>query len=158
MGQIANGQPRCSRKLEVGNRDRLSHRGLFPRLQIQKTIVFSHDLKGTTLIHVMNRFRDETAEICKQKGWDKAPISAVWMLYTEESGELASAIRQHQRMYKKTGLKKDRGVDIKMEMGDVFSYLFQLAHMLEIDLDGMWDLHRKKVQNKVYFKNNIGVY
>ena len=45
-----------------------------------------------------------------------------------------------------------------MEMGDVFSYLFQLAYMLNIDLDEMWDLHRKKVQNKVYAKNNLCVF
>jgi len=32
-------------------------------------------------------------------------------------------------------LKKERGTDVMMELGDVFSYLFQLAHMLNIDLD-----------------------
>ena len=107
----------------------------------------------------MNKFRDETAEICKVKGWDKATIERVWMLYTEENGELASSIRQNQRFYRKTGLKKDRGTDIMMEMGDVFSYLFQLAHMLNIDLDQMWEMHRQKVLTKVYPKNNnIGVY
>jgi len=44
-----------------------------------------------------------------------------------------------------------------MEMGDVFSYLFQLAHMLNVDMDTMWDLHRQKVQSKVYSKNNVGI-
>jgi NTP pyrophosphatase (non-canonical NTP hydrolase) len=105
----------------------------------------------------MNQYKDETAQMCQQKGWDKAPISAVWMLYTEENGELASAIRQKQRMYRKTGLKKERGTDIMMEMGDVFSYLFQLAHMLDIDLDQMWDLHREKVKTKFYKENNVRV-
>jgi NTP pyrophosphatase (non-canonical NTP hydrolase) len=104
----------------------------------------------------MNRFRDETAEMCKVKGWDKAPVSIVWMLLNEELGELASSIRQAHRIYRKTGLKKERGTDVLMEMGDVFSYLFQLAHMLEIDLDQMWELHRQKVQTKVY-KNNVAV-
>ena len=105
----------------------------------------------------MNRFRDETAEMCKVKGWDKAPVSIVWMLLNEEMGELASSIRQNQRIYKKTGLKKDRGTDITMEMGDVFSYLFQLAHMLNVDMDTMWELHRQKVQTKFYAgtKNNV---
>ena len=98
----------------------------------------------------MNRYRDETAELCKTKGWDKAPVSIVWMLLNEEMGELASSIRQAHRIYRKTGLKKDRGTDIVMEMGDVFSYLFQLAHMLNIDMDEMWELHRQKVQNKFY--------
>jgi NTP pyrophosphatase (non-canonical NTP hydrolase) len=107
----------------------------------------------------MNKFRDETAEMCKVKGWDKAPVSIVWMLLNEEMGELASSIRQNQRIYKKTGLKKDRGTDVMMEMGDVFSYLFQLAHMLNVDMDTMWELHRQKVQTKVYAgtKNNVSV-
>jgi len=107
----------------------------------------------------MNKFRDETAAICQQKGWDKAPISIVWMLLNEEMGELASSIRQNKQIYKKSGLKKDRGTDIIMEMGDVFSYLFQLASMLEVDLDEMWELHQQKVKTKFYQpnKNNIHV-
>ena len=99
---------------------------------------------------MMNRYRDETAELCKVKGWDKAPVSIVWMLLNEEMGELASSIRQAHRIYRKTGLKKDRGTDVVMEMGDVFSYLFQLAHMLNTAMDEMWELHRQKVQNKYY--------
>jgi NTP pyrophosphatase (non-canonical NTP hydrolase) len=105
----------------------------------------------------MNRYRDETAELCKQKGWDKAPVSIVWMLLNEEMGELASSIRQAHRIYRKTGLKKDRGTDVVMEMGDVFSYLFQLASMLKVDLDEMWELHRQKAQTKFYKENNIEV-
>ena len=50
----------------------------------------------------MNKFKDETAALCKQKGWDKAPVSIVWMLLNEEMGELASSIRQNQRIYRKT--------------------------------------------------------
>jgi len=105
----------------------------------------------------MNKFRDETATMCRQKGWDKAPVSIVWMLLNEEMGELASSIRQNQRIYRKTGLKKDRGTDVTMEMGDVFSYLFQLAAMLNVDLDAMWELHRAKIQTKVYKENNVTV-
>jgi NTP pyrophosphatase (non-canonical NTP hydrolase) len=105
----------------------------------------------------MNRYRDETAELCKQKGWDKAPVSIVWMLLNEEMGELASSIRQAHRIYRKTGLKKDRGTDVVMEMGDVFSYLFQLASMLKVDLDEMWELHRQKAQTKFYKENNVEV-
>lgn len=106
----------------------------------------------------MNKFRDETAAMCQQKGWDKAPISIVWMLLNEEMGELASSIRQKKQIYRKTGLKKDRGTDVVMEMGDVFSYLFQLAHMLDVDLDEMWNLHQQKVKTKMYAaKNNVSV-
>ena len=105
----------------------------------------------------MNKYRDETANMCKQKGWDKAPVSIVGMLLNEEMGELASSIRQNQRIYRKTGLKKDRGTDVAMEMGDVFSYLFQLAHMLNVDLDTMWEMHRVKIQTKTYKENNVNM-
>jgi len=50
-------------------------------------------------------------------------------------------------------LKKERGTDVMMEMGDVFSYLFQLAHMLNVDLDKMWQEHRYKIRDKKYNLN-----
>ncbi len=84
--------------------------------------------------------------ICKQKGWDKVPIHKVWLLFTEEIGELASAIRQSQNIYKKSG----KTIDVATEMGDVFSYLFQLAYMLNIDLDRMWEFHKQKMTTKIY--------
>jgi len=37
-----------------------------------------------------------------------------------------------------------------MEMGDVFSYLFQLSSMLNVDLDKMWLEHGKKMKYKKY--------
>ena len=98
----------------------------------------------------LNYYKDETERVCKSKGWDRAPIDTVWLLLSEEGGELASAIRQYKKMYKKTNLKKDRGTDVMMEMGDVFSYLFQLAHMLNVDLDQMWEEHRFKMNDKKY--------
>mgnify|MGYP000276773751 CR=1 FL=1 len=102
----------------------------------------------------LNYYKDETKKVCKTKGWDRVNIDKVWLLLSEEFGELASAIRQHQRTFKKTGLKKDRGTDVTMELGDVFSYLFQLAHMLNIDLDEMWELHKNKMVTKRYDKKS----
>lgn len=101
----------------------------------------------------LNYYKTETEKICKSKGWDKAEINTVWLLLSEEFGELASAIRQYKRTYKKTNMKKERGIDITMEMGDVFSYLFQLAHMLNIDLDDMWAKHGQKMQHKKYISH-----
>lgn len=98
----------------------------------------------------LNLYKNEVKELCKTKGWDRAGVDTVWLLLSEEFGELASAIRQYKRMFKKTGLKKDRGTDVMMEMGDVFSYLFQLAHMLNIDLDEMWKAHNEKMNSKNY--------
>jgi NTP pyrophosphatase (non-canonical NTP hydrolase) len=101
----------------------------------------------------LNQFRDRTQYMCRQKGWDKTSVNTVWLLLTEEIGELASAIRQNSKIYVKTGLKKKRGIDIQAEMGDVFSYLFQLAYMLNVDLDDMWEKHQVKINLRNY--NNI---
>ena len=78
----------------------------------------------------LNYYKAETEKVCKMKGWDRAEINTVWLLLSEEFGELASAIRQSKKTFKKTNMKKDKGVDIMMEMGDVFSYLFQLRLMV----------------------------
>jgi len=95
----------------------------------------------------MNAYKEETHEMCASKGWNKAPIDKVWLLFTEEIGELASAIRQNQKLYRKNSRKSQ---DVMMELGDVFSYLFQIADMLDIDLDQMWKLHREKVKKRTY--------
>jgi NTP pyrophosphatase (non-canonical NTP hydrolase) len=99
---------------------------------------------------MLNHYKRETQELCRVKGWDKADISTVWLLLTEEIGELASAIRQATNTFKKTGLKKERGQDLMMEMTDVLSYLFQIAGMLNLDLDLSWQQHRKKLNTKKY--------
>jgi NTP pyrophosphatase (non-canonical NTP hydrolase) len=96
----------------------------------------------------MNALKDETAAICQVKGWDKVPIQNVWLLFTEEIGELASAIRHRKRMY----AKSKRADNVKNEMGDVFSYLFQLSHMLDVDLDDMWREHKMKMETKTYLE------
>ena len=98
----------------------------------------------------LNYYKCETEKVCRAKGWDRAAVDTVWLLLTEEFGELASAIRQYKKTFKKQNLKKERGTDVMMEMGDVFSYLFQLAHMLNVDLDQMWEEHRHKMKGKNY--------
>ena len=98
----------------------------------------------------MNHYKEATKDLCCKKGWDKVHIDTVWLLLTEEIGELASAIRQYKRTFKKQDLRKERGTDVKMELGDVFSYLFQIAFMLDIDLDDMWKRHQEKVVKRNY--------
>ena len=87
--------------------------------------------------------------MCQKKGWDNSNIQQVWLLFTEEVGELASAIRQRENLFKKN-MKKQNGVDVQSELGDVFSYLFQISYMLNIDLDDMWTKHQEKIVNRKY--------
>lgn len=97
----------------------------------------------------LNHYKESTRQICEYKGWNKCDVHTVWMLFSEEIGELAGAIRQHSGVYKKN-YRVDPHVHLQSEFGDVFSYLFQLASMLNIDLDRMWHSHQHKLVYKHY--------
>ena len=97
----------------------------------------------------LNAYKISTHEMCLNRNWDKTPIHTVWLLLTEEIGELAAAIRQQSKGLRKPSRHR-RQDGVEMEMGDVFSYLFQLAHMLNVDLDEMWRLHQAKLTKRNY--------
>jgi len=84
----------------------------------------------------LNKYKELTQEICIKKGWDDVSIEIIWMLLTEEIGELASAIRRTSRHF------QDRKIiNVEGEIMDVLSYLFQIAHKYDIDLDKAWKSH-----------------
>lgn len=93
----------------------------------------------------LNDYKINTQQLCENKGWSTSSIEEVWLLFTEEVGELASCIRRIRQHF--CDQKKFKVED---EMGDVFSYLFQIAYMLNIDLDRMWENHKIKAQKKKY--------
>lgn len=103
----------------------------------------------------LNDYKSETYDLCVRKGWNNDNIYLVWLLFMEEIGELASAIRHYKRRYPKSNIKKGNGIDVVMEMGDVFNYLFQIAGMLNIDLDDMWQKQMQKANNKTYNKISV---
>lgn len=87
--------------------------------------------------------------LCKHKGWLGPSIEQVWMYFTEEVGELAGSIRRYNNQF-----RDKKKIKIESEMGDVFSYLFQLADMLHVDLDKMWSEHKTKMIKKRYINSN----
>jgi NTP pyrophosphatase (non-canonical NTP hydrolase) len=94
----------------------------------------------------LNHFKDETIKVCFQKGWENVSLPILWMLLTEEVGELASAIRRTTNNF--TDKKK---IYIEGEIMDVMSYLFQISDRLGVDLDIAWDEHKRtKNYNRVY--------
>ena len=101
----------------------------------------------------LNMYKYSIMSMCKYKGWDSCSIEKVWLLLTEEIGELAGSIRRKNNCFRDT-----KKIKIKDELGDVFSYLFQLAGMLDVDLDEMWKRNQNKSYNKTYFKDNNSYY
>ena len=94
---------------------------------------------------MLNVYKHQTQKLCTDKGWNKSSVEQVWLLLSEEFGELASAIRRFSNQY-----RDRKKIKIEDEMGDVFSYMFQLAYMLDVDLERMWENNQIKAYKKRY--------
>ena len=96
----------------------------------------------------LNVYKIKIMEMCKYKGWDTCSVEKVWLLLTEEIGELAGSIRRTNNHF-----RDKKKVKVEDELGDVFSYLFQIAGILDIDLNQMWITNQNKSLQKKYYKD-----
>jgi NTP pyrophosphatase (non-canonical NTP hydrolase) len=72
-------------------------------------------------------------DLCRERGWDKDSHLEKFLLFSEEVGELAKAMRKESGLY----LEKNRlpGDSLAEEFADVFSYLLDLANYFNVDLE-----------------------
>lgn len=71
--------------------------------------------------------------ICAARGWDQASDLETFLLFTEEVGELAKAIRKRMALYQEAG-KASTPDGLPGEFADVFSYLLELSNRFEVNL------------------------
>ena len=100
----------------------------------------------------LNEYKHDTMSMVAKKGWLGPSIENVWMYFTEEVGELAGSIRRHKNQFRDRKRYK-----LESELGDVFSYLFQLSYMLNIDLDQMWKHQKEKIKRKKYYSREANI-
>lgn len=88
------------------------------------------------------------AEMCKEKGWDQHSVERIFLLFTEEVGELAKAIRKDQNVQLEHGKEKPETREhLKEEFADVLNYLMDLANQFDIDLtEAYFNKHEKNKQ------------
>ncbi|HET8841402.1 MAG TPA: MazG nucleotide pyrophosphohydrolase domain-containing protein [Ktedonobacteraceae bacterium] len=72
-------------------------------------------------------------EICKERGWTRDTYAEKFLLFTEEVGELAKAIRKTRGLYQEQARQKN--LELEEEFSDVFSYLLDLANCFQVDLE-----------------------
>ena len=73
----------------------------------------------------------------KARGWDKASDLETFLLFSEEVGELAKALRRHRGLFTENvspETLREAHHNLGEEMADVLSYLLDLACRLEVDL------------------------
>src|SRR5262245_42046159 len=69
----------------------------------------------------LNDLQKYVDEVCKERGWVKDNYSEKFLLFTEEVGELAKAIRRSVGLYYEKAKPKD--IELEEEFADVLSYL-----------------------------------
>lgn len=79
-------------------------------------------------------FQEYIKLLAKERGWDKNNPLEIFLLFSEEIGELAKAIRNKMKLYHEPG-GKIKTNELEYEFADVFSYLLDLANQFDIDLE-----------------------
>jgi len=71
--------------------------------------------------------------VCQERGWTKDAPSEKFVLFVEEVGELAKAMRKTAGLYEERA--KPRDMSLEEEFADVLSYLLDLANCFQVDLE-----------------------
>ena len=97
--------------------------------------------------NTLKNLQKNVESFCKEKGWDKLSPTEKYLLFSEETGELAKAIRKHINLFGERNKKSKE--NLGEEMADTLSYLLDLANTFDIDLEEA--LFKKQTTNKKRF-------
>lgn len=77
------------------------------------------------------------ATVCEERGWNKNDPLETFLLFSEEIGELAKAIRNHRGLYQEEakGHSKATKQALEEEFADVVGYILDLANNFDVDLE-----------------------
>ena len=78
--------------------------------------------------------QDHIKKIGEDRGWDKNNYLEIFLLLSEEIGELAKAVRNYAGLYTEKNSMKSK-FELEEEFADVLNYLFDLANCFDIDLE-----------------------
>ena len=81
------------------------------------------------------------AAVCQERGWTKDSPSEKFVLFIEEVGELAKAIRKRSGLYHEAA--KTQTFALEEEFADVLSYLLDLANCYGVDLESAFRAKEK---------------
>ena len=94
-------------------------------------------------------FQEYIKSIALERGWDKNNPLEIFLLFSEEIGELAKAIRNKINLYHEPG-RKIKPLELEYEFADVFSYLLDLANQFDIDLEKAFRAKEEKNSKRTW--------
>ena len=71
--------------------------------------------------------------ICQERGWTQDNDAEKFLLFTEEIGELAKAIRKTRGLYQEQ--ERQNTLNLEEEFAHVLSHLLDLANAFGVDLE-----------------------
>ncbi len=84
--------------------------------------------------------QDYIKDVAEERAWDKNNHLEIFLLLSEEIGELAKAVRNRIGLYaEKTDAAEND--ELALEFADVLNYIFDLANCFDINLE---EAFRKK--------------
>ena len=92
--------------------------------------------------------QDYLAQVCKERGWTKDSPSEKFVLFIEEVGELAKAIRKKSGLYDEPS--KQQTFAVEEEFADVLSYLLDLANCHDVDLEAAFRAKEKINESRTW--------
>lgn len=88
------------------------------------------------------------AEVCQERGWTKDTPAEKFVLFMEEIGELAKAMRKAAGLYEERA--KPGQWALEEEFADVLSYLLDLANCFQIDLEAVFRAKEQVNQSRTW--------
>lgn len=96
----------------------------------------------------LKELQDYIAQVCEERGWTKDSPSEKFVLFIEEVGELAKAMRKMAGLY--TEQAKPNALSLEEEFADVLSYLLDLANCFQIDLEQVFRAKEQINQSRTW--------
>lgn len=96
----------------------------------------------------LHDLQDYVAQVCQERGWTKDSPSEKFLLFVEEVGELAKAIRKRAGLYEEAA--KQNEVALEEELADVLSYLLDLANCFQVDLEEAFRAKEQRNESRIW--------
>lgn len=92
--------------------------------------------------------------LCAARGWDGNSHLEIFLLFSEEVGELARAIRDETQLQSNASPTANNKAALASEFADVLNYFLDLANYFEIDLEKAFRQKDEENRNRSWGNSN----
>ena len=94
--------------------------------------------------------QEHIKKLCEEKGWHHDNPGTKFLLFVEEVGELAKAMRVKSGLYGEKAKKRQKSFELEEEFADVLNYLLDLANHYGVDLEAAYRTKNKINEKRVW--------